>query len=366
MKQTNRITAVLTLAFIAAVLIATVVTGAIRGNRAYANKANAAPGEVLGSIMTDSFAGREQWLRLNALIRSKAGEGLVNGVYVGKGMLLDAESSERKIPAATAELINSFVSRYDGAVYFAVIPTSSGVYSDMLPQYLLKYPENQQINRFYDQLGGSIRKIDAFNILKMLNDSYIFYRTDTKWTCYGAYCVYRTVIQKLGFIPTAYDKYTIRHITGDFKGSLCLRSRYSNVKPDIIDVYVNPEGAEVLSCRGYYNDGSSVEKQLIDERLLDTGYMYDIYLGEEAPLVKINTSVNNERKLLVIKDSIADCFIPFLIEHYSEIDVISPELIDRPIEELTDTDNYEQILFLFSIESLEDSSKFRCLAGQKG
>jgi hypothetical protein len=218
-----------------------------------------------------------------------------------------------------------------------------------------------QINELYGDLRENIREIDAYNILKMLNENYIYYRSDTKWTSYGAYCVYRTVIQKLGFSPTAYDKYTIDHVADDFSGNLYARTFYSDVKPDIIDIYRYPDGAEILSCTGYDNGMKSFSGELYDKSLLDSDDMYDMYLGEKRPLVRIRTTVNNERKLLVIKDSFADCFVPFLTQHYSEIDVIAPEYMKGSVKDFVDLADYEQILFLFGIDSMDDENLFDVL-----
>ena len=241
------------------------------------------------------------------------------------------------------------------------VPTSSGVYRERLPEYLDDYRESQQISDFYDKLNKDIKRIDAYNILKMLNSNYIYYRSDTKWTSYGAYCVYRTVIQKLGFLPTTFDKYSIRHVTSDFRGNLYNRSLCTSVKPDIMDFYYCSGGAEVLSCTGVGKDKTIVSKRIYDEQQLESDYLYNAYLGESIPLLRIKTSVNNERKLLVIKDSYADCFIPFLTQHYSEIDVLSPELLDGSASDFVDFDKYEQTLFLFGIENLSDSSIFASL-----
>ena len=37
--------------------------------------------------------------------------------------------------------------------------------------------------------------------------------------------------KKLGFSPTAYDKYTIDHVTDGFRGDLYNRSQYSGSSP---------------------------------------------------------------------------------------------------------------------------------------
>lgn len=308
----------------------------------------------LSLYMTDHFARRSAWLELKAKAESQVSESIVNGVYVGSSMLINTEKTDKNALPEYAAAINSFASEYDGTVYITVIPTSAGVYSDLLPVYLQNNPENQTINSLYDMLDTEIRRIDAFNILKMMKESYIYYRNDTKWTSYGAYCVYRTVIQKLGFLPTSYDKYTIEHVTDSFRGNLYSRTLYSKSKPDILDIYEYPSGESVISCKSYDNNGTEKECSLYDREKLESGYMYDMYLGDNTPAFDIETTVNNERKLLVVKDSYADCFIPFLVQHYSRITVLSLEDMDDDIRKYVDTSEYEQTLFLFGKECMEN------------
>ena len=80
--------------------------------------------------------------------------------------------------------------------------------------------------------------------------------------------------------------------------------------------------------------------------------MYSVFLGDPAPLIKIKTSVKNDKKLLVIKDSYANCFVPFLIQHYSEIAVVSPEDMQKELSEYVNINDYGQTLFLFGVENL--------------
>ena len=80
-------------------------------------------------------------------------------------------------------------------------------------------------------------------------------------------------------------------------------------------------------------------------------------MGKEVPFVRIKTTVNNDKKLLVIKDSYADCFIPFLIQHYSEIAVVSPKCFresNAVLSRLIDKESYAQTLFLFGAEQFPD------------
>ncbi|WP_028520669.1 DHHW family protein [Ruminococcus flavefaciens] len=310
--------------------------------------------EKLDRCMTDHFAGRSSWLVGSTLIQKELSESIVNGVYVSEERLINAEQSSDAEPVASADIFENFAENYDGMVYFAAIPTSAGVYGDVLPSHITGPSESQQISELYEALDGDIRKIDAYNILKMLKDNYIYYRSDTKWTSYGAYCVYKTVIQKLGIIPTAYDKFSIEHVTDNFRGDLYNRTMSKAPRADIMDVFEYREGAEVTSCIVVRRDGINAEGKIFDKSRLETGDMYSMYLGEPVPVMRITTSANTDKKLLVIKDSFADCFVPFLLQHYSEITVLDPSVMSGGMSAYVDPNEYEQTLFLFGIDSLGD------------
>ena len=53
--------------------------------------------------------------------------------------------------------------------------------------------------------------------------------------------------------------------------------------------------------------------------------------------------------------------MPFLVQHYSEIAVVSPENLECSLSELINTEDYEQMLFIFGIDSISDSSNFEKL-----
>ncbi len=314
---------------------------------------NGSCGRELNGYFADHFAFRDSWVTLGAGIGANVGEASINGVYVTPERLIAADTSYRHCLPENAAAVNSFSENYDGAVYFAAIPTSAGIYGELLPSYLVPATEKQMLDGFYGTLLGDIRKIDAYNILKMLSENYIYYRTDRKWTSYGAYCVYRTVIQKLGFMPVSYDKYTIRHVTDSFRGDLYSRARHMESKPDILDIYEYDDGTEVVSCKAYGSDGFVCDKEMYDLAAGESDSSYELYLGEPAALVTLTTTVNNDRRLLVIGDEFTACFIPFLTKHYSEIAFASPKYMSKGLREYLDPGDYEQTLFLLGVDSLE-------------
>lgn len=365
-KQNNKATAVVTVIFIIAILILLIFLPDDKKTDMESRASEGFPcpsasdiadgtfGKEMSIYIADRFPGRKFLMSMKARLESAVGEGIVNEIYLSDDRLIDTAVSSRDMSANIIP-IKSFASNYDGAVYLVAVPTSSGTYSSSLPKYRANTSEKQQIDKLYSDLGSSVRKIDAYNILKPLSDNYIYFRSDSKWTSYGAYCVYKTVIQKLVFIPNSYDKYSIRHVFRNYRGDLYGRTQYMKCQDDILDVYEYSGGEEVLSCLKYDNDGNFHDAVIYDTDAAESsGDAYDMYLGEDAPLMKIRTSVNNNRKLLVIKDRFADCFIPFLLQHYSEIAVVSPECMDGKLNDHIDPDDYEQALFLFGLDTLSE------------
>lgn len=305
----------------------------------------------------ESFPFSDGLRSVAAEIGAKAGEPVVNGVYITEERLLSADENSLKAAEKCALAVNKFQEDYDGAVYFTAVPTSSGIYGDSLPPYLLPVTEKQVIECLNENLSPSIRRIDAYTILKNLSENYIYYRSDTKWTSYGAYCVYRTVIQKLGFIPVSYDKYAIHHVSDSYHGNLYRRTGYMESEADILDIYKYDDGTEITECTGIDSYGVKSEISIYDTEAVNSDEPYNLYLGENMELIEIKTTVNNEKSLLVIGDEYADCFIPFLTRHYSRIAVVSADYFTEITEKYIDTSGYEQALFLIGAEHI--SEKYR-------
>lgn len=314
----------------------------------------------LMDFFSDQIAGRSKFMKIYADISAGNVESKVNGVFVSDDMLLNGNINTSDISDSVAESINSFAEKYNSSFYFIAVPSSDGIYSNLLPEYIPSDFQSEQIQNFYDKLNPEIRKINAFNILKNFSDDYIYYRTDTKWTAYGAYCVYRTAIQKLGFIPVAYDKFTIEHVTSEFKGNLYNKTLFDIPKNDFIDIYYS-ESINIQSITAYNDNLSESMRVLYDKSFLNSEYMYDIYLGENVPALKIKTGVNNNKKLMVIKDNYADCLIPFFTQHYSEITVISVDYPDFNFTDYFNINSYEQIIFVCGVENLLNSDTMNIL-----
>ncbi len=360
MKLAEKITAFALMSIITAASAAAVINGGAGKGISEISLKNLADGgfcHELSEHFAAEFPFGKELRSVAAEIGTKSGEPVVNGVYISEERMLSLNEYTLSEADNCAEAVNAYAADCEGAVYFTAVPTSTGIYGDTLPSYLLSVTEKQITERIHESLDVNIRRIDAYTILKNLSDNYIYYRSDTKWTSYGAYCVYRTVIQKLGFIPVPYDKYSIRHVTDGYQGNLFSRTGYMESRADIIDIYEYNDGTEIVSCNSIDSYGVAHEMSLYDVSAAESDNPYNLYLGEEMDYIEIKTTVNNEKALLVIGDETADCFIPFLTKHYSEIAFVSVDNYEETIEKYTYKSKYEQTLFIIGIEHI--SEKYR-------
>ena len=89
---------------------------------------------------------------------------------------------------------------------------------------------------------------------------------------------------------------------------------------------------------------------------------YAFYLGGSCEKLMLRTNSNTSRKLLLFRDSYADCMVPFLLQHYSEICLIDVTCMQTPLTTLVDVEDYDQVLFLCDADTYNQSNWFVPLA----
>ena len=112
----------------------------------------------------------------------------------------------------TATLFNDFYQAYEVPMFLGAVPAAGEFYAADLLGSAPFSSQLSELDTFYDEVSSPIRKIDIYQILSTAKDDYIYHRTDAQWTGYGAYCVYRSAIRKMGFIPVSYDQYAVSHV----------------------------------------------------------------------------------------------------------------------------------------------------------
>ncbi len=292
--------------------------------------------------------------RLKSGIDMLMGEQLIQDVYITDEMLLEKITTDESMDCgAMVEGINQFYETYQLPTYLVLVPSSSEIYENQLPNNAVMLDQGSIIRDIYAEANSYVRCVDAHSILSSVSDAYIYYRTDSHWTSYGAYCVYQTAIQKMGFTATPYYRYAISRVSTDFRGDLYERTLYEDMKPDVLDYYHCEDGSNVISVTAYDSDGIQEERlpQVYDlKQLSEGGNPYRFYLGDACEKLVIHTDLGNEKRLLLYKDDFADCMVPFLTQHYSEICIIDLETTGTELTSCVNPEEYTQVLFLASAQ----------------
>lgn len=271
-------------------------------------------------------------------------------------------SEERTLPKNTAALI-SLCQRYPGKVNVLVAPAASDIYKENVPANAPLLDEDgylDQLSAAVQAAGGSF--VDVRPTLTAHKSEYIYYRTDHHWTSLGAYYAYSQLCQTLDLTP--FDTAAHTALTADgFYGTHYAKARTWNAVPDVITYY---DLANTLTVWNVTAAGQPTEGQttgLYDTEKLSVYDKYAMFLHGNNGLSRVQG--NGSGRILVIKDSYANCFVPYLTANYADIDVVDFRNYNYGLDKLIADNGYDQILVLYNFDSFK-SDPYLYRAGVQG
>ena len=112
-----------------------------------------------------------------------------------------------------------------------------------------------------------------------------------------------------------------------------------------------------VECELRYNQSQDIRTEYLQTDYLETRDKYAVFLGGNYALVEISTNANTGRRLLMIKDSYAHCFTPFLLGQFDELDLVDIRYFSQSLSEYMEQGNYTDVLFLYNAAGFaEDAS----------
>lgn len=299
--------------------------------------------------MSDQFFGKSMLLRVKAAMDRFGGSRLENGIYIGQGgqLLEEIEVADDRRLSASLDAIKSYTETYpDVSATVMLIPDAACVMSDSLPAFAAVEDQRQLFGMVERELGDAVQWVDAVSAMNEHASEKLYYKTDDRWTTLGAFYVFQAAAPTLGIEENVSDDFVSYTVTDSFTGALATRSGVGLSEREQIDIYVPAEGDDDVVVS--YVDESRKTTSLYDSSKLDTKDKYDVFLGGDTSLVDIRTVSTSEKRLLVVRDSFADCFIPFLAPYYREIVVVDPGLYSGTIADIMDTYRITDMLILYS------------------
>ena len=305
--------------------------------------------EKFEAYMDDQFVGRDMWRKLKVTVDRICGSRLENGVYIGRnGQLLEQiEVADENHLAANIKAIKSFSeSQKKIPVRMMLVPDAANVLNHSLPALAKPEDQTQMFSMVRKDLGDSVEWIDVSTELNKHKTEKIYYKTDHHWTTLGAFYAFQAAAPSLGIDGDLSGKYVSYTVSDSFNGMLASKSGVNLGEKEQIDIYVPTEEDTDLIID--YVDEGKRSTSLYDSSKLKEKDQYTVFLGGNSSLLDIRTVSTSTKRLLLVKDSFANSFIPFLTPYYREIVVVDPRYYSGTINDLMDSYRISEVLFLYS------------------
>ena len=311
--------------------------------------------------LSDQFLFRDKWVSLKTRLEILSGKKEINGVYLANDGSLIERHLPSEIDADIAEKklyeLNNFIEMYEHFnekktgetdIKVMLVPTADIIYREKLPPYAGYFDQTAYLDKGEDILGEN-HLINVEAALSEHSDEYLYYRTDHHWTTLGAFYGYQKyceVMEENSGISFQRTEYVLQTVSDDFCGSLARKTQlYKN--PDEIILYRMSEDQDVKVCfDGVYESGRGIYDF---DAVASARDQYEIFFGGNHGIVEIERECENQKTLLVIKDSYANSLIPFLIPDYEEIVIVDPRYYRGNIKNLIWDGNFTQILILYNV-----------------
>ncbi len=308
------------------------------------------------SYCSDQFALRDNWIELKAKIELLQGKSQNKGVFLCENDRLiepyEAPASEQVTKAST---VFNALGDADIPVTLAIIPTSSEIYAELLPNGAENDSQSAVIQSVYDL--SELQTVDLLSCLSEHSGEDIYYRTDHHWTTLGAWYAANALRTAWGLSEISEDMLTPRTISEEFCGTLYSSSGFFWVTPDTMQTLTDvPESSCV---HRYETNGTEEMLPVYNYEKLKIKDKYSFFLGGNIPLAVVDTGTENSASLLILRDSYSDSLVPFLMDSFSEVHLLDLRYYTGSVRDYIDEQNIGRVLILFGADNFYTDTSTR-------
>ena len=304
--------------------------------------------------MQDQFLLRDAWINTqraaDEIVFQKAEEG---GILLGKDQwmftkLFTIDDATRQQTAKNVQAVAEFAARYPGKVTFLLAPSASVIYPEALPTGAPMADENALLDDIFAQVGESAAVIDLREPFTARRDEYLYFKTDHHWTTNGAYRAYEQFCALKGLTPFDRDAHEAVTVEG-FQGTHYSATRLWNVKNDTITYYPLPNQMTIYNITGEAQYEPMTTENLINTDKFATRDKYAAFLDGNNGYSVIEG--DGEGSILVVKDSYANSFIPYLTANYEKIGVVDFRNFKYGLDSTIEHEGYDELLILYNFQT---------------
>lgn len=324
------------------------------------NEWTAELGSQLETDIATSFYEKFEFVNLNGAIRNFLNQKEMNGVVkLNNGYLLTTcgyvpDESLQRIADALIE-VDGYLDSQGISFLYVITPYTSSKYDPQLPAGVEDYG-NDNLDRLASMLN--IGDVDLIDIRETLHEDGIdqydmMYRTDHHWTPLCGFYAYNKINERLmermdcEVDPKIMDlsNYTITTYENWHLGSRGQRTGAYFAGIDDFDLIIpNFETSLIRNGTEGSYENLIINMSPLQSRDQQSRYTYDTVYGD-ALLNYINEDSLNDKKLLVVSDSLGKVVNPFLILSYREVRYVYRNLSTLSYEDIEEYQPDAVIMF---------------------
>ena len=298
------------------------------------------------SYAADHLPGRDFLVGLNAAAELAEGRQTANTVWLGKnGRLFEAPAApDAETVAANMAAIRAFAEKAEQPVDLMLVPSAGSLLPEELPALAEPYRDGEILDAVRAEAGDALRFVELLPAFEAAEDrGALYYRTDHHWTAEGAYRAAALYLDTGGREIPAREGYAVTAVP-DFRGSTWSRAALWLIPGETLELW-DSGGDFTVANREQAGEHAGLYYR---ERLTEDD-KYPVYLDGNHSLVRIrNNDPAAQGRILVIRDSFANCLGCFLADAYQEVVLADLRYYRSPVSELL-AEGFDQVLILYSI-----------------
>ena len=330
----------------------------------------------LEDYLRDQVCFRDGWITVKTGIQKACGDTDIGGAYVGKDGYdfekitpedVDEKQVDRNIKAVEDYFMMASETIDKQKLSFLLVPTSGLVMQEKLPKNARLFDQAKYI----DQVKKAMKDynfVDVRDTLMDHNEEYIYYKTDHHWTSAGACQAYEVWSEHTGGEAEKKDELAENVVSDKFRGSLYSKILDADSAYDEIWTYglQKDEAFGSKDCTVTIDEKQQLDSIYDDEKLQEKD-KYAYFLGGNYGQVHIQNqkaaSKAKGKNILIIKDSFANSFVPFVTQDYENIYMVDLRYYNGDMKSYLKEHNITDVLVLYNISNFISDRNLHKLTG---
>lgn len=316
------------------------------------------------TYLSDQFFGRDRWIGVKTKAERIEGKTEINDVYFAKdGYLIEKHSGSFTTDTAKNNIryLKNFLEAQEqkigeGRVKAMIVPNAVEILKEKLPPYAVAEEEGTYLQTIREEIPEKLL-FDAGPVLNEHKEEPLYYKTDHHWKTKAARYVYEAWAGSIDLKILPLSEYQEKTLTDDFHGTIDAKVNI-DLPGDTIECY---EPLTVVPYTLTYNH-TEERTSLYDTSYLEGRDKYAVFFGGNQPLIEAKTESTSDRRLLIIKDSYANCFLSFAMQDFSQIDIVDLRYFNENLGEYMKDKDYTDVLVLYNAAGFAEDASVAKLA----